>query len=335
MIFQESKRNKTKEEEELAPEQNKIGQKQPKAKRSSQVSLNEKNNGNDIKAVQKDKREKKKQLKHIKLRHRLNMERRRHTIRLDNRLSRIDPKMISMAMNWKDWSGYYKVVNGTPKGEADRIFKLISNKQKKQDEFIPVLKMLLESVGVDSTSRCPPDNMTQINSDIASLRDCKETINRTCAINQTIVEEEYGIGQQCKEINEELTKKLENCEKSLNETNCISELEIKWKSDYEKECSIQKVQTLMKFIRSERSKCLKSIKKCNTALKRSPNFIHACKTATTTPPPNLNTTSTSISTTKTTTASSTTKTTSMTASTLATTTTATTTTDLGMFLIIP
>lgn len=98
MTFQQSRRNKTKEEEELAPEQNEIGQKQQRAKRSNQKPLNVKNNGNDKKASQKDKREKK---KHIKLRQRIKME--RILLRHKNRLSCKDPKtmtkMISLGMN--------------------------------------------------------------------------------------------------------------------------------------------------------------------------------------------------------------------------------------------
>ena len=171
--------------------------------------------------------------------------------------------------------------------KADRIFKLIANKQKKQDEFIPVLKMLLESVGDPSRSPCPLANMTQINTDIGSLRGCKESISSSCEIDQTAIEEEYGIVPQCKEINQEFTKKLENCEKSENETTCISELETKWKTDYENKCSIEKVKTLMKVIRSKRKTCLESIKICNIALKRSPHFIHNCKTATTITPTTL------------------------------------------------
>jgi hypothetical protein len=122
-------------------EQTQIAHKRKEGAQASSFCLI-KNNGNDKKAFQKDKREKK---KHIKLRQRIKME--RILLRHKNRLSCKEPKMmtkmISLAMNWKDWSVYYKVVNGTPKGEADRIFKLIANKEKKQDEFIPVLKMLL------------------------------------------------------------------------------------------------------------------------------------------------------------------------------------------------
>ena len=48
----------------------------------------------------------------------------RHENRMDNRCNA--PNMISLTMNWKDWEAYYKVVNGKPRGEADKIFNLIA-----------------------------------------------------------------------------------------------------------------------------------------------------------------------------------------------------------------
>ena len=115
---------------------------------------------------------------------------------------------INLTMIWKGWEVYYKTVNGIPKGNADKIFSLIRNKLKKQEEFIPIHALLLDSVGIYEPYPCPTDDIPKISQDLAILKTCKENIIKSCSLIQTVQEERFQIAQECKEINEKFSKKL-------------------------------------------------------------------------------------------------------------------------------